>query len=128
MAKETPAAEAAPIALSLVPRTAVPSRSQATAAKVAHELRKVAEKAARDEMAAPIVAGMINGEAVTDNVTYPTSTAAQVAGQRAKRLVTDLLTAAGLRGSARVFGTDEAGYTWFLVTLPLKVKEVVVAK
>ena len=120
MAKETAApAPAAPIALSLVPRTAVPTRSLAAASKLAREAARAEARAARDAMAAPIVLGLADGQALTDSVTYATSSLATAAGQRAKHLVTDGLMSVGLRPSVRVSG-KEGAFVWFLVTLPIK--------
>jgi hypothetical protein len=119
---EAPAAPApAPIAFQLVDATVVPPRSVGASAKERLAEYQAKQKAERDAQAAPIVAGLVEGKALTDGVTYKTANEANGVAQRAKRLVEPGLALSDLRPAIRVTGEDEA-FTWHLVST-LKAKK-----
>jgi hypothetical protein len=101
--------------LSLVAATVVPERTVGATAKAKLAEYQAAQKAQREALAAPIVTGLQEGQALTDGVTYATADEASKAAQSAKRLVTSGLEAHGLRPAVRVTG-EGSTFSWHVVS------------
>jgi len=100
----------------LVAATAVPTRAPSATAKAKLAEFQAAEKIKREALAAPAVAGLVDGQALTDGTTYETAAAATLAAGKAKRLVEPGLLTHNLRPAIRVTGEAPA-FTWFLITV-----------
>jgi hypothetical protein len=102
--------------LSLVAATTVPARVVGESAKTKLAEFQAKQKADREATAAPIVAGMLTGQALTDGVVYATVADANKNAQKAKRLVDPGLTADGHRGAIRISGSEPA-VTWHVLAV-----------
>jgi hypothetical protein len=105
----------AALSLSLVAAESIPARATGTASEKLL-VYQAAAKAARVLLAAPLVEGLLSGQALTDNITYVSQAEATKVSANAKRLVTPGLAADGFRPAVRVTGSATA-WAWHLIAV-----------
>jgi hypothetical protein len=121
----TPKAVKLPVStagFTLVSAEKMPPRTVSATAKDRLAAYQAEQAATRAATAAPIVAGLLDGQAITDNVVYTTAADASRVAQNAKRLVTPGLAAVDMRPSVRVTGEGET-FGWYVTAVALVVTE-----
>lgn len=108
---------ATPLApIKLVPASALPARVVGQNAKDKLAAYQAEQKAARNAESAPLIKGLLAGQALTDGVSYTTAALANKPAQNAKRLVESGLLLVGQRPSVRVTGEGSA-FQWFVTAI-----------
>ena len=110
-------AKATPATISVVALAEVPARTLGGTAKEKLAEFQAKQKVEREALAAPLIAGLVAGQALSDSVVYTTTALASGAANKAKRLVEHGLIEHNLRPAVRVTGV-EPSCRWFLVPMP----------
>ena len=104
------------MAVKFVPAEEVPARVVSATARERLAEYQAAEKARRAAEAAPLVAGLIEGQALTDGTTYEDAPAADKVAQQTKRLVEPSLKELNKRPSVRVTPKGK-GFQWHVLAV-----------
>jgi hypothetical protein len=121
----TPKAAKLPVStagFTLVSAEKMPARTVSASAKERLAAYQAEQAATRAATAAPIVTGLLDGQAITDNVVYTTAADASRVAQNAKRLVAPGLAAVDMRPSVRVTGEGMA-FAWYVTAVALVITE-----
>jgi hypothetical protein len=121
----TPKAVKLPVStagFTFVQAAAMPPRVISASAKDRLAAYQAEQAATRAATAAPIVAGLLDGQAITDSVSYATAAEASKVAQNAKRLVAPGLAAVDMRPSVRVTGEGTA-FTWYVTAVALVITD-----